>query len=228
MTSPTSTPPPDRTQGDRTQGGRTPRRDATENRVAILDSARLLLNRDPDTSLDAIASGAGLSRRALYGHFATRDELIAELLASGSARITDALSYFDPADSRVAIALIGARLWSEVENVRVMAQVAIRGPQRHLVARTLSPVRHRLLSVVTTGVAAGELRQDIAPATLAPLIEGAALSVLDEAVRSNLSNAEGHRLVMLAGLATAGLSWREAAALIEEHAELRFAEEKTA
>ncbi|CAN5145879.1 hypothetical protein BH09ACT6_BH09ACT6_23940 [soil metagenome] len=199
---------------------RAPRRDAAENRAALLDSARQLLNHDPDASLEAIAAGAGLSRRSIYGHFATRDDLIAELQARGGQRVTTALAGVAHDDSRVAIALIGARLWSEVESVRVMAQLAVRGPQRKRFAETLEPVRGNLLAIVKRGIAAGELRDDIAPDTLARLIEGAALSVLDEAARSDLSKGEGHRLVMLTGLAVAGLSAREATAIIEGNPEL--------
>ncbi|MCU1480389.1 MAG: putative TetR-family transcriptional regulator [Subtercola sp.] len=199
-----------------------PRRDATENRLAILDSARVLLNRDPEASLEAIAAGAGLSRRSIYGHFATRDELIGEIQTLGGRRVTAALAHIDHADSRVAIALIGARLWSEVENVRVMAQLAVRGPQRAVFAETLRPVRAKLLDIVRRGIAAHELRGDMDALTLANLIEGAALSVLDEAIRANLSNADGHRLVMLATLSTAGLSWHEASAVITQHPELQF------
>ncbi|MEA9984053.1 MULTISPECIES: TetR/AcrR family transcriptional regulator [Subtercola] len=206
---------------------RAPRRDATENRQALLDSARLLLNRDPDTSLEAIAAGAGLSRRSIYGHFATRDKLIVALQASGSERVIAALAAVDHPDSRIAIALIGARLWSEVEHVRVMAQLAVRGPQRELFGETLAPLRAQLLAIVRRGVESGELRPDIEPGTLARLIEGAALSVLDEAVRHSLSRAEGHRLVMLAGLGAAGLSWREATAVVTDNPELRLIEEKT-
>ncbi|PPF75333.1 TetR family transcriptional regulator [Subtercola sp. Z020] len=201
---------------------RAPRRDATQNRAAILDSARLLLNRDPDASLEAIAAGAGLSRRAIYGHFATRDELVAELQTRGGERVTAALGPIDDPDARVAIALIGARLWSEVEDVRVMAQLAVRGPQRDHIAETLGPVRQKLLAIVERGMAAGELREDIAAPTLARLIEAAALSVLDEAIRGDLSNREGHRLVMLSGLGAAGLSWREASSVIAEHPVLEF------
>ncbi|GAA0991386.1 TetR/AcrR family transcriptional regulator [Subtercola frigoramans] len=203
---------------------RAPRRDAAENRAALLDSARALLNTDLDTSLEAIAAGAGLSRRAVYGHFATRDELIAELQARGSQRVTDALAHISHPDSRVAIALIGARLWSEVESVRVLAQLAVRGPQRMAFAATLEPVRQRLREIVERGIASGELRADIEPDTLARLIEGAALSVLDEAVRSDLSTSEGHRLVMLTGLGVAGLSAHEAAAVIAGNPELLLLE----
>jgi AcrR family transcriptional regulator len=187
----------------------------------------VLLNRDPEASLEAIAAGAGLSRRSIYGHFATRDELIGEIQTLGGQRVTAALAHVDHADSRVAIALIGARLWSEVENVRVMAQLAVRGPQRQTFADTLRPVRENLRAIVERGIAARELRTDVAAETLANLIEGAALSVLDEAIRADLSNREGHRLVMLATLGTVGLSWHESNAVIKHHAELQFVEPPT-
>ena len=199
---------------------RAPRRDAAENRVAILDAAISELNHDPDASLETIASAAGLSRRSIYGHFSTRDELVAELNDRGIARVTAALAPIRHSDARIALALVGARLWSEVEDVRVTAQLAIRGPRREIVGKGLEPVRRGVLDLVRQGVEAGQLRTDIEPGTLARLIEGAALSVLDEAVRADISRDEGHRLVMLVALSTAGLSWREAAELIDASPEL--------
>jgi AcrR family transcriptional regulator len=202
---------------------RAPRKDAAENRAAILDAAAALLNRDPDSSLEVIAREAGLSRRALYGHFSTRDELLDELLSRGGARVSAAVGSIEIADARVAIALIGARLWSEVEHVRVMAQLAVRGPHQAAIAETLEPVRRLLREVIAGGIADGTLRADLAAGTLARLIESAAVSVLDEAVRFPLSRAEGHRLVMLSALGAAGLSWREADAVIGSAPELRLA-----
>ena len=199
---------------------RAPRRDAAENRVAILDAAISELNHDPDASLETIASAAGLSRRSIYGHFSTRDELVAELNDRGIARVTAALAPIRHSDARIALAMVGAQLWSEVEDVRVTAQLAIRGPRREIVGKGLEPVRRGVLDLVRQGVEAGQLRTDIEPGTLARLIEGAALSVLDEAVRADISRAEGHRLVMLVALSTAGLSWREAADLIDASPEL--------
>jgi AcrR family transcriptional regulator len=203
-----------------TSSSRAPRRDATQNRLALIDAARVVLNRDPDASLESIAAEAGLSRRSVYGHFRTREELVAELNDLGIARITAALAPIGHSDARIALALVGARLWSEVENVRVTAQLAIRGPRRELVAAGLEPVRRSLLDTVRQGIDAGQLRQDISAVTLTRLIEGAAMSVLDEAVRADISHEEGHRLVMLVALSTAGLSWREAGELIAASPEL--------
>jgi AcrR family transcriptional regulator len=192
------------------------RRDAAENRAAILAAAATVLNQDPSATLEAIATEAGLSRRAIYGHFATRDELIREMIARGADRVAHAVTGINSTNSRVAIAQIGLRLWREVDEVRVMAQFAVRGHLAEEVGRALEPTRSLLRATVEHGISAGELRQDIDAALLTRLIEGAALAVLDEATKNSLDRDEGARLVMNAGLAMAGLSWTECQQTIEE------------
>ena len=59
-----------------TTAARRPRRDALENRAGIIAAAQSVLATDPNASLDAIAHAAGLSRRALYGHFSDREALL--------------------------------------------------------------------------------------------------------------------------------------------------------
>jgi AcrR family transcriptional regulator len=204
---------------------RAPRRDATENREAILVAASSALNADIEASLETIAVEAGLSRRAIYGHFATREDLVTEVLARGAERVGASLIPVAHPDARVEIALFGATLWAEVAHIRVMAQLAVRGPHRDRVSLALEPARQTLLGSVERGVASGELRTDIEPKTLARLIEGAAISVLDEATRTGMSGREGHRLVMLSGLSVAGLSWREANDILSTSPELQFVEE---
>lgn len=198
------------------------RRDAVANHESILAAAAAVLNHDPDASLEAIARHAGLSRRAVYGHFASRDHLLEELLVRGATRLNRLLTSSRNADPRVAIALLGAHLWAEVDSVRVLAQLAVRGPHRDLVARALEPLRSRVRDICADGIEASVFRQDIEPASLARLVEGTAMSVLDEATRTFLSGERGHRLVMLSTLGIAGLGWREASALIESVPELRW------
>ena len=87
-----------------------------------------------------------------------------------------------------------------------------------------APYRHRIygetgaIAAARRAVATGRARTDLDPDTVANLVEGAALSVLDEATRSALSREAGRRLVILAGLGVLGLSWREAAAVVDAHA----------
>ncbi|MBM7506184.1 TetR/AcrR family transcriptional regulator [Agromyces aurantiacus] len=204
-------------------GRRVPRRDAAENREALLTAAVGVLAATPDASLEAIATAAGLSRRALYGHFANRDELIVALIERGAQRLNLAAVGTDHPDAPAAIALLGARLWDAVEHVRVLAQVALRPPYVDRVASALAPVRARLAELVERGAADGTVRGDIRPPVLARLIEESAIAVLEEAARSDLADAEGRRLVVLAVLGTAGLSWREAGALVATTPELTTA-----
>ena len=196
------------------------RRDAVENREALLAAARVELNLDADASLEAIAARAGLSRRSVYGHFATRDELLRELITLGAARVAGAVVGVDHADPLVRLALIASRLWREVDDIRVMAVFAVRGPLKGHTADALAPLRARVVAAIVEGVAAGSVRSDIPAARLARLVEDAALSALDEASVDGMPAADAHRLVMLLVLSTAGLSAPQAAELIDTHPEL--------
>lgn len=199
---------------------RSRRRDAEQNRLALLAAAGTVLNRDPDASLDAIAGAAGLSRRALYGHFATRDDLIRSLLAHRVSRVLAAVERIEHPDPPALLALIGVTLWREVEAVRVMAQFTVRGPFQHELAYALAPLRDRVRHAVTVGVSTGRIRDDIEPGMLARLVEGAVLSVLDEATRSAIDVPTGERLVALSVLGTLGFGAADARALIATTPEL--------
>src|SRR4051794_8556280 len=205
-----------------TPSTRAPRRDATANREAILGAAAVALNEDIDASLESIAARAGLSRRAVYGHFATRDELLVEVFTRGARRLAALLDPVSHPDPLVEIALFGATLWAEVEHVRVSAALAVRGPHRAMVGTALDPARERLRETVRRGMESGRIRTDLDRETVTRLIENAAVSVLDEATRSRLTPEAGHRLVMLAGVGAAGMGWREAGELIASTPELAF------
>ncbi len=202
---------------------RAPRRDATENRAALLQAARVVLNRDMDAGLDAIAAEAGLTRRAVYGHFANRDALLLELVEQGTSRVAAALVAVDHPQPLIRLALIASRMWQEVDAVSVMTLFAVRGPFQAQVAERLRPVRRHLSDTVREGARLEpqkRVRSDIPADTLARLIEGAAISVLDEAARTRMSVAAGRRLAMLAVLSIAGLDAAAANHLIDTTPEL--------
>jgi AcrR family transcriptional regulator len=198
---------------------RAPRSDAAKNRTALLDAARIELNRDPDASLDTIAAAAGLSRRSVYGHFPSRDALIAELAALGAARVAAAVDAIHDADPVLDLALVGRLVWDDVEHVRAMTWSVVRGPLREQVlSGALGPLHERIVADVELAARNGTGRTDLPPQVVARLVEGAAFAVLDESVRSPLGRAEGRRLVVLAGLGALGLSWREAQDVLARHA----------
>jgi AcrR family transcriptional regulator len=192
---------------------RAPRRDATDNRAAILLATRTLLRTDPDASLEAIATEAGVTRRTVYGHFSSREQLLTSVFQEGAARIAAALTPVHHEDPACELALIGSRMWHEVEAIRLPARAALRSPYAELVAQTLEPVRAQLRGTAARGISSGRFRPDLDPGRLARLVEDAANAVLAEAADSDLSEAEAERLVMVDVLAIAGFGWAEADAL---------------
>lgn len=201
------------------------RSDAAKNRAALLDAARVELNRDPDASLDTIAAAAGLTRRSVYGHFASREALVAELAALGAARVAAAVDAIHDPDPVLDLVLVGRIVWDDVEHVRAMTRSVVRGPLREQVlSGELGPLHARIVADVQAAARSGAARTDLDPETVARLVEGAAFAVLDESLRRPLSREEGRRLVVLAGLGALGLSWREADAVLERHADRLVAE----
>jgi len=201
---------------------RAPRRDATENRAALVAAAKVVLNKNPDASLESIAAEAGLSRRSVYGHFASRDDLMRELVAIGAARVASALETIAHENPVVRIALIASRLWSEVEDIRVLAVVTVRGPLKHHIDEALRPLRQGVLGAIHAGQTAGSIRFDIEAERLARLMEDAMFAVLEEATSYPIPKEAGHRLIMLNVLATIGLGWRDAASVVDSHPELAW------
>jgi AcrR family transcriptional regulator len=205
------------------------RSDAAKNRAALLDAARALLNRDPEASLDAIAAAAGLTRRSFYGHFPSRDALVAELAALGAARVAAASDAVHDPDPVLDLALVGRLVWDDIEHVRAMTRSVVRGPLREQVLmRELGPLHARIVADVELAASTGVGRTDLPAETVARLVEGAAFTVLDESLRRPMTKDEGRRLVVLAGLGALGLSWREAGALLETHIDRLAPEEDQA
>jgi AcrR family transcriptional regulator len=193
------------------------RRDATENRAALILAARVMLNRDPESSLEAIAAEAGLSRRSVYGHFANRDELLRELVLTGALRVATALDSISHPEPAVRLALIAAHLWKESDEIRVMAVIAVRSPLKRYTDDALRHLRATVLATVEAGRDAGVVRTDIPAARLARLAEDGLLTVLEESTRAPLTNEEGHRLAMQMILSTIGFGWREANEFVDSH-----------
>lgn len=205
-----------------TTGARAPRRDAAENRESLLDAARAVFNRDPAASLEAVAAEAGLSRRSVYGHFANRDELLLELVTTGARRVATALEAVSHPDPLTRLALIASTLWREVESVRVMAVVALRGPLAAHTAGALGSIRADVRESIRAGQADGSMRTDLPAEQLARLVEDTALVVLEDSTEHPLAAAEGHRVVMLLTLGVVGLGWREATAFVARTPELAW------
>lgn len=200
-----------------TAPARRPRKDAAANRAGILTAAAATIAQHPHASIDAIARAAGLSRRALYGHFDDRDALIREVVASGAARFNTISAAVTDDDARVALARLAAHLWRHAAHVQVAAAIALDDAHVEHTAAALAPLRRHVVAIVRRGQDAGALRTDIAAPTLARLIEETARAVV---TRVDASSPEAGSLAVRAVLGMAGLSWREARDLLAAHPDL--------
>ncbi|WP_062465415.1 TetR/AcrR family transcriptional regulator [Demequina soli] len=160
---------------------RTPRADSARNREALLDAGLRALRRDLDAPLDVIAAEAGLSRRAVYGHFSGRDELVDAIVERGAARIAAAVGPERDEDPLVALARLGGALWDAVADVAPLARMALSSGRTPTVATAMAPVRARVRAALGAAAEAGTVRTDIDAETLAVLVERAALDVLEVA-----------------------------------------------
>lgn len=200
-----------------TDAARRPRRDALENRAGILAAAHIALAHDPRASVDMIARQAGLTRRALYGHFDDRDALVRELVAQGAERFNAVATAIDDPDARVALARMAAALWTEAAHVQVLAAIALDEAHLAETADALAPLRRTVVRIVRQGQDDEVLRTDVAAPTLARLVEETARTVI---TRMDASSPDAAALAVRAVLSIAGLSWRESAALLAEHADI--------
>ncbi len=80
--------------------------------AAILDAALDCLSRDPQASIADIARAAGVGRVTLYGHFASRAELIDAAFVYALRQANDVLDAVDlSGDPRDALARLIASSW---------------------------------------------------------------------------------------------------------------------
>jgi len=193
------------------------RRDAIENRAGIVDAATAAIGHDPHASIAAIAARAGLSRRALYGHFDDRNAIVREVIAAGAARFNAIADRVDDPDSRVALARLASELWREAEHVQAAASLALDDAHVSETADSLAPLRRRIDAIVRRGQEAGELRIDLPAPTLARLLEETGRMVV---TRVDAESTAARAIVVTAVLAIAGLSWTEARQLMTQHPDL--------
>jgi len=139
------------------------RRDARENRRALLEVAAEVLAEDPSASMDQIATRAGLGRATVYRHVAGRAELVHEVAESALESAAEALRSAAPEEGPAPDALwrVLTALVREGGRHRSLLLLGLARDPDFLAARAqvLAPVT----ALVGRGVAAGELRSDLDP-----------------------------------------------------------------
>ncbi|MEV4764182.1 TetR/AcrR family transcriptional regulator [Micromonospora chokoriensis] len=148
------------------------RADARRNSSAILDAAVRLLDAQPDASLDAIASAAGVTRQTVYAHFPSREHLMAAVVRRITDEAVAAMDAADPDNGSATDALIrvleaGAQtagrypvLVQQIASLPVSPNV---DEERH------APVAERINRVIRRGQASGEFDKGLPAGWLATI-----------------------------------------------------------
>ncbi|TDD69694.1 TetR/AcrR family transcriptional regulator [Jiangella aurantiaca] len=138
------------------------RADAQRNVAAILDAAAACLVRDPDASVSDIAAAAGVGRVTLYGHFASRTELVDAVFVRAVTRAHEALDAVDlTGDARQALARLVASSWQVIDESRMLLVAAQHTlPPERIRKLHENPMR-RVRSLLERGRAAGVFRFDL-------------------------------------------------------------------
>jgi AcrR family transcriptional regulator len=201
------------------------RRDAVRNREAIVAAAIETLDVDPDASVDTIAANAGISRRAVYRHFGSKDTLIrgvTQLLMNRAiAALTGLRSISGGVDLQIAVGAV--RLWDALGKRKRLINYRLNGSVRAFAFKQAAPLRHYLLELLRQGQQEGTVRSDISAEAVQYLIETHAAALLEVAVESPLAPSETRLIFVLSILGDIGLSAQHSQDLIGQHSDL-FAE----
>ncbi|MCX4548093.1 TetR/AcrR family transcriptional regulator [Streptomyces sp. NBC_01387] len=189
---------------------------ADANRRRILDVALTELLHDPDASMDQIARAAGVVRRTVYGHFPSREALIAALVDNATAAVVEAhttgrAGISDPAE---ALARAILAVWEIADRYRLLVAMAQRSVTMAGITQRLTPVREDCAALLQRGLDEGMFTSPLPAAALAYVHEQALFGLM-EAVNDGALPAAGAGIAAAStALLSAGFPADRAAALL--------------
>jgi AcrR family transcriptional regulator len=138
--------------------------DAVHNKQAILDAASVVLGERPEAGLAEVAQAAGISRKTLYTHFASRDALISALIERATARVMAALDAADletgPAD--MALVRLMEAGWAGLDADPFLLHLAAAPVSPEQDRDRHAPILERLQEVIERGQHAGDVDPHLA------------------------------------------------------------------
>ncbi|MER5446975.1 TetR/AcrR family transcriptional regulator [Streptomyces sp. NPDC002766] len=171
------------TLGPTTQRSDTRQRgDARSNRRRILATARQKLRDDPDASLDSIAVAAGVARRTFYGHFSSRQALIADLTLEAAQAVHQAFaaSRIPDADPLEAMARMVLAAWAVGDQYRMLVSLGRHHLGHETIRTTLAPAREEAIATIRRGQREGVFAHHLPAPVLAQALEALTLALAEE------------------------------------------------
>ena len=165
------------------------RADAVSNRAAVLDAATRVLLKDPQASMTDIATEAGVARRTLYGHFASREDLVAAIAGQVVEGLQACAQRWD-AEPEPLLRLAGylrdaSRYVADLHPLSGLARSA--AAQTGLEA-VVTSVRPWLSATVEKALATGRLDQSLSPQLAAHLATALTWATFDAVAAGHLTD----------------------------------------
>ncbi len=155
------------------------RADATRNTERIIESATACLLTRPDATMTEIARAAELGRVTLYGHFASRAELVDAVTARVLGRSDRALAGIDlGGDPRAGLVRLLHGMWRQLDQSRGILAAATQELSEERIWELHADLATRVDGLIRRGRDEGAFRNDM-PATwllavLHQIVHGAA------------------------------------------------------
>ncbi|MDN3358273.1 TetR/AcrR family transcriptional regulator [Actinomadura sp. DC4] len=180
---------------------------AEVNRRRILAVAADELSRDPDLSMDDIARAAGVVRRTVYGHFPSREALIAGIADEAAREVTEALGSGaeNTASPVEALVISTMATWEIGDRYRLLIALAQRSLTAAGMRDHLRPARERLAGLLEEGARSGDFAGHLPAAVLAQGLESLLLGLLQAVNEGVWESAEPARDAARACLIAAGV-----------------------
>jgi AcrR family transcriptional regulator len=202
-------------------GGTPQRSNARSNRARILAAARQKLRDNPDASLDSIAQAAGVARRTLYGHFSSRQALVATLTqeAGQALQQTFAPARMPDAEPLEAMARMALAAWAVGDHYHLLNSLGRRHPGEEAIRATLAPAREEATATVRRGQEEGLFSDHVPAPVLTRALEALMLALAAETAASDWADPTGEAaataLLVAAGVAPQAAALRVRAVLHE-------------
>jgi AcrR family transcriptional regulator len=195
---------------------------ARSSRSRILAAGRVELGRDPDASLTAIASAAGVARRTLYQHFPRREALLDALATEAGQSLAAALAAArrPGAAPPSALARLILASWGVGEHYRMLIALARRRLGEERIRAILAPARAESAAILERGQRDGAFATHLPAPVLALAAESVVLLLLETASAdgSDPSGEAAAITVLIAAGVTARAARRTVRAIFAEAA----------